>query len=532
MNIVTIIKIYLTINLLVALSSIVLFGLQKIGRSFTKKLTFHYILKTSYLLVGMSLILPFAPFSSRSSKIWAPTAQVWTAFHAKNVVPSSGGENPTLALSIGQTNTPLASNSLTYSLVGLLICGWLLVGHRVIRDARILFTMIRTSFQLKKIGRVSILAIEEPIIPFSVWMPFKAFVVLPQTVISTHEKYSMIVKHELQHHRQQDTKWIYVLQFIGALCFWNPFAYFLQKQIGDLQEVACDEYLIGHQRTSSKAYCECLLWVAQNTMQSRTLLVGTAGFARGSAAKLLKRRVEEMFAKKSERISKAMAMGISTLTLGFLTAATAATHSVVQDRRITMSMAETMAKAVDSEKFPVLVNDLVLDQLNKFLGTPDGREFMRGSLERMKAYEAHITNALMTAQLPVELLAVPVIESGYRNLPANGKMGHGAGLWMFIRQTARNYGLRVDDTVDERLNITKETGAAVKAFTALYEDFDDWGLALLGYNAGENAVRKAIKETGSRDVWKLIRSGHENDPHYVAAVMAAVLILKNPSYLE
>ncbi|MCB0411908.1 MAG: hypothetical protein KDD22_05240, partial [Bdellovibrionales bacterium] len=65
-----------------------------------------------------------------------------------------------------------------------------------------------------------------------------------------------------------------------------------------------------------------------------------------------------------------------------------------------------------------------------------------------------------------------------------------------------------------------------------YGEFQDWGLALLAYNVGERRLREAIQETGSRDPWKLIESGVENDGNYLARVMAVILILRNPKILD
>jgi membrane-bound lytic murein transglycosylase D len=61
--------------------------------------------------------------------------------------------------------------------------------------------------------------------------------------------------------------------------------------------------------------------------------------------------------------------------------------------------------------------------------------------------------------LPVELLAIPLVESGYKNLPA--RRSAGAGLWMFITPTARHYGLEVSAARDERLDVMAETRAAM-----------------------------------------------------------------------
>jgi membrane-bound lytic murein transglycosylase D len=99
---------------------------------------------------------------------------------------------------------------------------------------------------------------------------------------------------------------------------------------------------------------------------------------------------------------------------------------------------------------------------------------------------------------------------------------------MFIAPTARNYGLRVDSQADERLNPARLTDAAMRYLKSNNLMFRDWLLAILAYNAGERAVSQAIHATGSRDAWTLVRRGYESDKDYLAKVMAAVLIMKNP----
>jgi membrane-bound lytic murein transglycosylase D len=150
----------------------------------------------------------------------------------------------------------------------------------------------------------------------------------------------------------------------------------------------------------------------------------------------------------------------------------------------------------------------------------------------MQDHQALISAELIQHGMPLELLAVPLVESGYRNLPQGEDLRHGAGLWMFITPTAQRFGLTVDANRDERLNVAAESGAAMRYLAALHHQFNDWGLALLGYNAGSARVEKAIRETGSRDVWEIIGKGYENDPDYLPRVMAAILIVKNPTVLD
>jgi len=106
----------------------------------------------------------------------------------------------------------------------------------------------------------------------------------------------------------------------------------------------------------------------------------------------------------------------------------------------------------------------------------------------------------------------------------------GAGLWMFIPSTARTYGMRVGAEEDQRLDIPLETDAALRLLSDLHAEFGDWGLALAAYNQGPSVVRRAIQQEGTRDIWKLMKSGALNS--YVAQVVAAAILLEEPSLAE
>jgi len=90
----------------------------------------------------------------------------------------------------------------------------------------------------------------------------------------------------------------------------------------------------------------------------------------------------------------------------------------------------------------------------------------------------------------------------------------------------------VDTEVDERLNTDLLTDAAMRLLKADHLQFKDWQLSVLAYNMGENKVLEAIKKTGSRDAWSIVRAGFENDKDYLPKLMAAILIMKNPESVE
>jgi peptidoglycan lytic transglycosylase D len=199
----------------------------------------------------------------------------------------------------------------------------------------------------------------------------------------------------------------------------------------------------------------------------------------------------------------------------------------IEDRRLSLSDAQRLVAATQkSSTFPLEMNDAVLRQLNLLLGTPDGRAFVRASMSRMRQYAPSILAELKRYGLPDELLAVPLVESGYRDLPANSFAG--AGLWMFIAPTARHYGLEVSAKRDERLNVQAETGAAIRMFSDLRSQFQDWQLALMAYNSGIARVQAGLHATRSRDAWKLYHAGYGNEPDYLARTVAVMLILANP----
>ncbi len=96
--------------------------------------------------------------------------------------------------------------------------------------------------------------------------------------------------------------------------------------------------------------------------------------------------------------------------------------------------------------------------------------------------------------------------------------------------TGRDYGLAVTRYVDERRDAEKSTKAAVAYLKDLYEEFDDWYLAVAAYNGGPGTIRRAVKKSKSRDFWKIAqnRSLRMETKRYVPKLIAAIMIGKQP----
>lgn len=126
--------------------------------------------------------------------------------------------------------------------------------------------------------------------------------------------------------------------------------------------------------------------------------------------------------------------------------------------------------------------------------------------------------------LPDELKYIAVVES---NLDPTAYSNAGAvGLWQFIKSTGRMKGLKIDNYIDERKDPQKSTEAALEYLIDLYDEFDDWTLAMAAYNCGPGNVRKAIRRGKSRDFWEIRRFLPNETQKYVPRIIAAMYLMQ------
>ncbi len=177
-------------------------------------------------------------------------------------------------------------------------------------------------------------------------------------------------------------------------------------------------------------------------------------------------------------------------------------------------------------EYPVLLNAQVQYFLDRFTGSH--RSVVEAWMGRSGKYLGMIRETLRGRGLPADLAFTVMIESGF-NAQAVSRVG-AKGLWQFMAKTARRYGLRVDQWVDERLDPEKSTVAAAAYLRDLYAQFGSWTLAQAAYNAGEATVVRAIRVTGSSDFWVLNRTRflRRETKEFVPAIQAATLIGRDP----
>ncbi len=154
----------------------------------------------------------------------------------------------------------------------------------------------------------------------------------------------------------------------------------------------------------------------------------------------------------------------------------------------------------------------------------------RAGLIRAGAYEAHIAETLANMGLPAELSALPHVESSF-DPEAYSKAG-AAGLWQFMRSTGRRF-MRIDATVDERMDPYRSTVAAAQLLQFNYDLLGTWPLALTAYNHGAAGMRRAKEKQGTDDIVTIIRTHQSRtfgfaSRNYYVAFLAALEIDRDP----
>ena len=137
--------------------------------------------------------------------------------------------------------------------------------------------------------------------------------------------------------------------------------------------------------------------------------------------------------------------------------------------------------------------------VDKYLN--ENAEVLENIKERNNGKLNSIEEILVKRGIPAGLMYLAIVESELKN-SATSRVG-AAGIWQLMPETARSFGLQVNGTTDQRRHTWRSTVAAADYLKVLYKQFDDLLLVVAAYNCGAGNVFKAIKQSGSREFWKL-----------------------------
>ncbi|HVH83561.1 MAG TPA: transglycosylase SLT domain-containing protein [Steroidobacteraceae bacterium] len=168
-----------------------------------------------------------------------------------------------------------------------------------------------------------------------------------------------------------------------------------------------------------------------------------------------------------------------------------------------------------------------VDDIRFQLGQADR---FRAGLIRAGAWETHIAETLANKGLPAELAVLPHVESSF-NPSAYSKVG-AAGLWQFMRSTGRRY-MRIDRSVDDRLDPFRSTEAAAQLLGYNYRVLGTWPLAITAYNHGTAGMLRAKETLGTDDIVAIVRRYNSRtfgfaSRNFYVSFLAALDIDHNP----
>ncbi len=157
-------------------------------------------------------------------------------------------------------------------------------------------------------------------------------------------------------------------------------------------------------------------------------------------------------------------------------------------------------------------------------------EYLQRVFKRAQPWVFDIAEEIERRDMPGEFALLPVVESAYD--PFAYSRGRAVGTWQFISATGKRYGLQQNWWYDGRRDVYAATRAALDYLQDLGELFEqDWLLALAGYNAGENRVRRAVKRNHragkDADYWNL--SLPRETRGYVPKLLGLSCIFKDPA---
>ena len=134
----------------------------------------------------------------------------------------------------------------------------------------------------------------------------------------------------------------------------------------------------------------------------------------------------------------------------------------------------------------------VLSQAHRYTHNPQHFEQeVRTALPKL----TYVQQVAADHGIPGEFALLPWVESGFR--PILGRHGHAAaGMWQIMPATARAMGLRVDRHYDARLDVQASADAVMTLLSRYHDEFDDWRIADVAYNAGELSARRLLDKHG------------------------------------
>ncbi|MBN1499631.1 MAG: transglycosylase SLT domain-containing protein [Spirochaetes bacterium] len=178
------------------------------------------------------------------------------------------------------------------------------------------------------------------------------------------------------------------------------------------------------------------------------------------------------------------------------------------------------------ENLSILQEQEVRKYLYIYLTT--GRPYVIRAIENSKMYLPEMEELFNNnPDIHPDMIYIPLLESAFN--PKAVSRTKATGMWQFVASTAAPLGLRKDNYVDERYDVTKSTDAAIRHIRYLHNTLKNWELVIAAYNGGAGHITRSINKSGTSDFWELVNKGafREETNQYVPRFAALLIIYKN-----
>jgi membrane-bound lytic murein transglycosylase D len=178
---------------------------------------------------------------------------------------------------------------------------------------------------------------------------------------------------------------------------------------------------------------------------------------------------------------------------------------------------------------PVRWDARVVKYLEFFKDDPRGRRLYTVWYKRSGRYRDLIQAQLRAKGMPEDLAWIAMAESGFD--PVIKSPAGAGGLWQFMPETGRSYGLSSDRWADGRYSPIRSTDAAIAFLGDLKRRFGSWELAIASYNMGYGGVLSVVKRFNTNDYWELSRLENAlpwETTLYVPKIIAMAIVARNP----
>ena len=198
---------------------------------------------------------------------------------------------------------------------------------------------------------------------------------------------------------------------------------------------------------------------------------------------------------------------------------------VLNATQVSSSQGSIYKRRLDSIKkdVPLDYNEYVQSYIDTYLAY-NQRDGMGRVLGLTQYYFPIYEKAFRDAGIPDEIKYLSIVESQL-NPYAVSRVG-ATGPWQFMTNTAKTYGLNMDNYVDERRDPIQSSYAAAAYLKDAYQQFGDWLLAIASYNCGKSNVIRAIeKANGATDFWSIRQYLPVETRGYVPAYIAVTYVM-------